>query len=137
MASHEFNTKSLPKIVETVVEDKLSGHLLPLLSEATIQKTVSDLQHILQRFAFDNICKIAFGFDPACLSPSFPRPELEFAVEFEEATRISNERFNAVMPQLWKLKRALNIRSERQLREALSTVHEYAMNLVGQKEWEL
>ncbi|KAJ4960327.1 hypothetical protein NE237_020237 [Protea cynaroides] len=137
MASHEFNTKSLRKFVETVVEDELSGRLLPLLSEATTKKTVFDLQDILQRFTFDNICKIAFGFDPACLSPSFPQPESEFAEAFEEATRISNERFNAVMPQVWKLKRALNIGSERQLREALSTVREYATNLVRQKKREL
>ena len=137
MASHEFNTKSLRKFVETVVEDELSGRLLPLLSEATTKNTVFDMQDILQRFTFDNICRIAFGFDPACLSPSFPQPESEFAEAFEEATRISNQRFNAVMPQWWKLKRALNVGSERQLREALLIVHEYATNLVRQKKREL
>ncbi|XP_043693255.1 cytochrome P450 94A1-like [Telopea speciosissima] len=137
IASHEFNTKSLRKFVETVMEDELSGRLLPLLVEASAKNMVFDLQDILQRFAFDNICKIAFGFDPACLSPKFPQPVSEFAEAFEDATRISSARFNATLPPVWKLKRAFNIGSEKRLREAISTVREYATNLVRQKKREL
>ncbi|XP_042488957.1 cytochrome P450 94A2-like [Macadamia integrifolia] len=137
MSSHEFSTRSLRKFIETVVEDELSGRLLPLLSSASANNTVFDLQDILQRFAFDNICKIAFGFDPECLSPSFPQPVSEFAEAFEDATNLSSARFNSIFPPLWKLKRALNIGSERRLREAISTVKEYATNLVRKKKKEL
>ncbi|XP_043697683.1 cytochrome P450 94A2-like [Telopea speciosissima] len=134
MSSHEFSTKSLRKFVETVVEDELSNRLLPLLSEAANKNTIFDLQDILQRFAFDNICKIAFGFDPECLSTSFPQPVSEFADAFEDATRLSSARFNSIFPPIYKLKRALNIGSEKRLREAISTVKDYATNLVRKKK---
>lgn len=45
-SSHEFNTKSLCKFVETVVDAELFDHLILILSEAIA--TDSDLQEILQ-----------------------------------------------------------------------------------------
>ncbi|XP_042488950.1 cytochrome P450 94A2-like [Macadamia integrifolia] len=134
--SHEFNTKSLRKFVKTVVGNELSDCLLPLLSQAAAENTVFDLQDILQRFAFDNICKIAFGFDPECLSPSFPQPKSEFAEAFEEATRLSSERFTSMFTLIWKLKRALNIGSERRLRLAISQVREFATKIIEEKKQE-
>ena len=91
VASHEFNTKSLRKFVETVVDTELSQRLIPILSSAAENGTVLDFQDILQRFAFDNICKIAFGYDPAYLLPSLP--QAKFAEAFEDSVRISSERF--------------------------------------------
>ncbi|KAI7991490.1 Cytochrome P450 94A2 [Camellia lanceoleosa] len=85
VASREFNTKSLRKFVETIVDTKLSDRLIPILSSAAANKTVLDLQDILQRFAFDNICKIAFGHDPAYLLPSLLQEK--FAVAFNNANK--------------------------------------------------
>ncbi|KAH7517340.1 hypothetical protein FEM48_Zijuj09G0053100 [Ziziphus jujuba var. spinosa] len=68
----EFTTKSLRNFVESVVDIELTDRLLPILSLSAIDKSILDFQDILQRFAFDNICKIAFGYDPACLLPSLP-----------------------------------------------------------------
>ncbi|KAI7991882.1 Cytochrome P450 94A2 [Camellia lanceoleosa] len=90
VASHEFNTKSLRKFVETVVDTELSDRLIPIFCSAAANKTVLDFQDILQRFAFDNICKIAFGHDPAYLLPSLPQEK--FAVAFDAAARISGQR---------------------------------------------
>ncbi|OWM75970.1 hypothetical protein CDL15_Pgr009615 [Punica granatum] len=89
VSSHEFNTKSLRKFVETVVDMELNDRLIPLLSEAARKGTVLDMQDILQRFAFDNICKIAFGHDPACLLPSLP--EEKFTQAFDEAVQLSSQ----------------------------------------------
>ncbi|KAI7990835.1 Cytochrome P450 94A2 [Camellia lanceoleosa] len=89
VASHEFNTKFLRKFVETVVDTELSDRLIPIFSTAAANKTVLDLQDILQRFGFDNICKISFGHDPAYLLPSLPQEK--FAVAFETAVRISGK----------------------------------------------
>ncbi|KAJ6412223.1 hypothetical protein OIU84_005308 [Salix udensis] len=75
VSSHEFNTKSLRKFVEIVVDTEVSQRLIPILSTAAANNTVLDLQDILQRFAFDNICKIAFGHDPAYLLPDLPEAE--------------------------------------------------------------
>ncbi|KAI3972891.1 hypothetical protein MKX01_019549 [Papaver californicum] len=135
LASHEFNTKSLRKFIEDVVKIELFGRLIPILETTADQNLVLDLQDILQRFAFDNICKISFGFDPAYLSPSLDRTE--FAIAFEDATQISSKRFAYVIPLVWKLKRFLNIGSEKRLRQATSTVRESARKLIRQKKQEI
>lgn len=131
VASHEFNTKSLRKFVETVVDTELSDRLIPILSKAAKNKEVLDLQDVLQRFAFDNICKISFGYDPEYLSPSLP--QAKFAVAFEEATMLSAGRFRTLFPLLWKIKRFLNIGSEKRLREAVHEIWEFANSIVKRK----
>ncbi|KAK4366054.1 hypothetical protein RND71_013934 [Anisodus tanguticus] len=135
VASHEFNTKSLRKFVETVVDAELNERLIPVLAKAADEKKILDFQDILQRFAFDNICKIAFGYDPAYLLPSLP--QAEFAVAFEEAVRLSSERFNAIFPLLWKVKRKLNIGTEKKFRVAVDEVRQFAKQLVKEKQVEL
>ena len=135
VASHEFNTKSLRKFVETVVDTELSDRLIPILSSAAKDGTVLDFQNIIQRFAFDNICRIAFGFDPVYLSPSLP--QAKFAIAFEDSVRISHGRLTASIPLIWKIKKFFNIGSEKRLKMAISEVKEYAMNIVKQKKQKL
>ncbi|XP_058746368.1 cytochrome P450 94A2-like [Vicia villosa] len=135
ISSHEFNTKSLRKFVETVVDVELSDRLLPVLSEASNNQTTLDFQDILQRFTFDNICMIAFGYDPEYLLPSLP--EIPFAKAFDEASQLSIERLNSVIPLLWKVKKFLNIGTERRLKEAVAEVKELANKIVKNKKKEL
>ncbi|XP_011028759.1 PREDICTED: cytochrome P450 94A1-like [Populus euphratica] len=135
VSSHEFNTKSLRKFVETVVDAELSQRLIPILSTFAANNTVLDLQDILQRFAFDNICNIAFGYDPAYLLPDLP--EAEFAKTFDDAVNISSRRFNSVFPYLWKIKKFLNIGSEKRLKEASSQLRQFAKNIIKEKKQEL
>ncbi|KAI3741923.1 hypothetical protein L1987_59602 [Smallanthus sonchifolius] len=133
---HEFNTKSLRNFVEHVVDAELNDRLLPILAaSAATTTTVLDFQDILQRFAFDNICKIAFGYDPACLMPSMP--DAIFATAFDEAVMISTGRMRANHPLIWKLKRLLNIGSEQRLRKAVATVREFAEMITREKMSEL
>jgi len=134
VASHEFNTKSIRKFVEQVVDAELSDRLLPIMASAAQQEQTLDFQDILQRFAFDNICKISFGFDAEYLTSSVERSK--FAVAYEEATEISSKRFRELFP-FWKVKRALNIGSEKRLRMAVREVHEFAKNIVREKKREL
>ncbi|KAL2321020.1 hypothetical protein Fmac_029989 [Flemingia macrophylla] len=136
VSTHIFNTKSLRRFVEQVVDVELSNRLLPILDSAASQQDKTlDLQDILQRFAFDNICKIAFGFDPEYLTPSVNRSK--FARAFEEATEISSKRFYEPLPLIWKMKRLLNVGSEKRLRMAVREVHEFAKKIVREKRREL
>ncbi|CAL1395691.1 unnamed protein product [Linum trigynum] len=98
LSSHEFNTKSLRRFLETVVDTELSARLIPTLSPAAANTAAAtlDLQDILQRFTFDNICKIAFGYDLGYLAPTLP--EARFATAFENAVRIICGRFNSGVP---------------------------------------
>ncbi|KAJ7972692.1 putative Cytochrome P450 [Quillaja saponaria] len=135
VSSHEFNTKSLRKFVETVVDTELCNRLIPILSTASANELVLDFQDILQRFAFDNICTIAFGFDPKYLLPSLP--QAKFPQAFEKAVRISSERFNAMIPLIWKIEKLLNIRSEQELQIAVSEVRGFANEIIREKKNEL
>ncbi|XP_074316681.1 cytochrome P450 94A1-like [Silene latifolia] len=135
VASHEFNTKSLRKFVENVVDSELSDRLIPILSSAAKNQTVLDLQDILQRFAFDNICKISFGYDPEYLSPSLPQSK--FAVAFEDAVMISSMRFRSFFPIFWKIQRFLNVGSEKKLKLAVTETREFANSLIRQKKQQM
>ncbi|KAI4349422.1 hypothetical protein L6164_010012 [Bauhinia variegata] len=136
VSSHEFNTRSLRKFVETVVDTELSRRLAPILSSAVgSESTVLDFQDLLQRFAFDNICRIAFGYDPEYLLPSLPKTS--FAIAFDDGTRISSERFNAAIPLFWKIKKLLNIGSEKRLRIAIKEVRDLATKITREKKQEL
>ncbi|KAJ6352311.1 hypothetical protein OIU76_001512 [Salix suchowensis] len=68
VSSHEFNTKSLRKFVETVVDTEVSQRLIPILSTAAANNTVLDLQDILQRFAFDKHKQDRFRTRPCILA---------------------------------------------------------------------
>ncbi|KAI7749718.1 hypothetical protein M8C21_022114, partial [Ambrosia artemisiifolia] len=121
ISSHEFNTKSLRNFVENVVDFELNERLIPMLKTAAVNDTVLDLQDILQRFTFDNICRIAFGYDP---------------VAFEDAVRITTERFPVLTPILWKIKRIFNVGSEKRLREAVLEVRRFARKILNEKKQE-
>ncbi|CAL0326867.1 unnamed protein product [Lupinus luteus] len=135
VASHEFNSRSLRKFVEVVVEAELNQRLIPTLNDSQSQSKTLDFQDILQRFAFDNICKIAFGFDPEYLTPSLKDSNLTKA--FEDAHIISTKRFREPLALVWKMKRKLNIGSEKRLRIAVSEVQEFARKIVREKKKEL
>ncbi|KAI3668054.1 hypothetical protein L6452_43129 [Arctium lappa] len=135
LSSHEFNTKSLRHFVEHVVDVELNDRLIPILAAAAANDSVLDLQDILQRFAFDNICRIAFGYDPVYLTPSLPKAK--FAVAFEDGVRISSERFRLVSPLIWKIQRFLNIGSEQRLKEAVTEIRQFAVKILTEKKEEL
>ncbi|KAL6217490.1 hypothetical protein ACLB2K_010707 [Fragaria x ananassa] len=107
LASHEFNTKSLRKFVEQVVDTELYYRLFPILSKSW------------------------FGYDPEYLLPSLP--QAKFAVAFDEAVQICSERFG-YMRAVWKIKRAFRIGLERHLRHVVSDVREFASTIVRQKK---
>jgi len=135
VAIQQFNTKSQRKFMEQVVDDELSNRLIPILASAVQEDRTLDMQDILQRFTFDNVCKIAFGFDLEYLTVSVERSK--FAQAFEEATEISTKRFFEPLPLIWEIKRVLNVGSEKRLRMAVREVHEFARNIVREKKREL
>ncbi|KAF7819157.1 cytochrome P450 94A1-like [Senna tora] len=128
-ASYEFNTKSLRNFVMENVTVEIQTRLLPLLSRASHDHRILDLQNILERFAFDNVCKLAFNADPGCLIGDGTTGE-DFMRAFEDATTLSSGRFMYVLPNLYKIKKWFNVGSERRLRESIATVHEFADNII-------
>ncbi|XXG41296.1 hypothetical protein AAC387_Pa01g1788 [Persea americana] len=98
-------------------------------------KTI-DLQDILERFAFDNICMVAFNQDPKCLffDSSCNLSSSPFARAFEQAANLSAERFRYTFPFILKIKKHFNLGSETILKQSISTVHDFAMNIIRSRK---
>ncbi|KAF5203934.1 Cytochrome p450 [Thalictrum thalictroides] len=129
IASFEFSTKSLRTFVIDNVSFELHARLIPLLNNASRMNKIIDIQNVLERFAFDNVCKVAFNEDPACLEGDGTSGS-EFMRAFEDAATISAERFMCAFPTIWYLKRKFNIGSEKRLRESIKIVHEFAEKII-------
>ncbi|CAK7339857.1 unnamed protein product [Dovyalis caffra] len=128
-ASYEFKTKSLRNFVMDNVEVEISTRLVPILAKASKTKQVLDLQDILERFAFDNICKVAFNVDPACLGGDGTSGG-EFMRAFEDAATLSSGRFMYVLPLFWKINKFFNIGTEKKLKRSIQIVHKFADEII-------
>ncbi|KAI4330557.1 hypothetical protein MLD38_028836 [Melastoma candidum] len=128
-ASYEFSTRSLRHFAMHNVTVEMETRLVPALSRAYESGRAIDIQDALERFAFDNICKLAFGVDPRCLAGDADS-ESEFMHAFEDAAQISSERFLEAFPFFYKVKRFLNVGSERRLRDSIAKVHAFADEIV-------
>ncbi|XVE54499.1 hypothetical protein DITRI_Ditri03aG0086600 [Diplodiscus trichospermus] len=132
LASHEFSTKSLRELVVKTLQEEVENRLLPLLEEATETENVVDLQDVLRRFAFDTVCKVSLGHDPCCLDLS--KPVQPFVKGLDIASEISAVRGMAPIFGVWKIKKALNIGSEKKLKEAIELVHGCALEIIENKK---
>ncbi|KAG0519782.1 hypothetical protein BDA96_08G016500 [Sorghum bicolor] len=145
-ASREFSSRSLRSFVVDVVSDEVAGRLLPLLRSAADGRVVLDLQDVLERFAFDTICMVAFGHDPCCLCLAddgdgdgdgagagvcwADDSKSEFMRAFGDAQDLIVGRFLDPVEVSWKVKKWLNVGTERRLRKAIADVHAFAMGIV-------
>lgn len=132
-ASFEFNTRSLRNFVVENVRHEIVARLLPLLNKCAESGRVIDIQDVLERFAFDNVCKVAFNVDPACLADgdgSHQGKLSSFADAFRDATEISSGRFRYAVPGFWKIKKMFGVGSERRLKQSTATVHDFALQII-------
>ncbi|KAJ6358074.1 hypothetical protein OIU78_005827 [Salix suchowensis] len=133
MASLELASISIRNYAFEIVNTEVKRRLLPLLTSAakSIDGGLIDLQDVFRRFSFDNICKFSFGLDPGCLESSLPISV--FAESFDLASKLSAERAMATLPLVWKIKRFLNMGTEKHLREAIEVVGLLADEVIMQK----
>ncbi|KAI3924849.1 hypothetical protein MKW98_031100 [Papaver atlanticum] len=130
MASLELGSVSTRSYAFDIVTREIHDRLIPLLQVAA-KSTVLDLQDVLRRFAFDNICRFSFGLDPGCLELDMPMSE--FALAFDLSSKLSAERALSVSPLIWKVKRLLNIGSEKELKGAIKMVNVLADEVIKQR----
>ncbi|CAI5525690.1 unnamed protein product [Closterium sp. Naga37s-1] len=73
-------------------------HLPPhqALESAVESGSSIDIQDILLRYTFDNICRIGFGVDPGCLAAGLP--DIPFARAFDDATKTKPQSWLRVDP---------------------------------------
>ncbi|KAL5809760.1 hypothetical protein ACOSQ3_030451 [Xanthoceras sorbifolium] len=136
MASLELDRSSIRSYALGIVNHEIKNRLVPLLSSVAAAAKedhqhgggVLDLQDVFRRFSFDSMCRFSFGLDPRCLELSLPLSE--FAVAFDLASKLSAERAMTVSPLIWKIKRKLNMGSERQLKEAIKIIDILALDVI-------
>ncbi|EEF33302.1 cytochrome P450 94C1 [Ricinus communis] len=136
MASLELGSVSIRMYAFELIMSEIKSRLIPLLSSISCDKDQQgiDLQDVFRRFSFDNICKFSFGLDPGCLKLSLPISE--FALAFDTASKLSAERALAASSMIWKMKRFLNIGSEKKLKEAIQMVNELAEGVINHRRKE-
>ncbi|GMI75064.1 cytochrome P450, family 86, subfamily C, polypeptide 1 [Hibiscus trionum] len=105
------------------MQDIVYKKLLVLLEKLAVSGQCFDLQDLLLRLTFDNICTAALGVDPGCLALALP--DVPFAKAFEEATELSLLRF-LMPPFVWKPLKFFGLGTERRLKEAIKVVHDFA-----------
>uniref|UniRef100_A0A0C9QRV8 TSA: Wollemia nobilis Ref_Wollemi_Transcript_12470_1916 transcribed RNA sequence n=1 Tax=Wollemia nobilis TaxID=56998 RepID=A0A0C9QRV8_9CONI len=107
--------------------------LLPLLRQACEKPTVVDLQDVFLRLAFDIVCVVGFGEDPASLSPDLP--PIPFLEAYESAVKVSMYR-TLMPPLIWKAMRFFNLGEERRLRRDLQIVYGYMDGVLARRKFD-
>ncbi|KAF0929419.1 hypothetical protein E2562_021432 [Oryza meyeriana var. granulata] len=133
-ATAEMHSSQFVEFSSGSIKHLVYGQLVPLVDRLRDGEAVVDLQEVLLRFTFDNICAVAFGADAGCLADGLP--DVPFARAFELATELSLLRF-VTPPFVWKAKRFLGAGSERRLVEATRAVREFAERTVADRRNEM
>ncbi|KAM0059995.1 putative unspecific monooxygenase [Helianthus debilis subsp. tardiflorus] len=133
-AALEFTTRTLRQAMARWVSRAIKLRFCPILKTAQLEGKPVDLQDLLLRLTFDNICGLAFGKDPQTLSPGLP--ENGFASAFDRATEATLQRF--ILPEtIWKLKKWLRLGMEVELSQSLSHVDKYLTGVINTRKLEL
>lgn len=132
MACLELGKMSMRSLAFEVVNHEIDQRLIPLVYSVSGKgEKVLDLQEVFRRFSFDVICKFSFGFDPKCLDESLPVSDL--AIAFDLASNLSAQRAMNPSPLVWRIKRLLNIGSEKRLKESIKIVNMFAQEVIRQR----
>ncbi|KAL3498869.1 hypothetical protein ACH5RR_041601 [Cinchona calisaya] len=133
-AALEFTTRTLRQAMARWVSRAIKLRFCPILKTAQLEGESVDLQDLLLRLTFDNICGLAFGKDPQTLAPGLP--DNSFATAFDRATEASLQRF--ILPEfIWKLKKWLRLGMEVSLSHSLKHVDDYMTNVINTRKLEL
>ncbi|GLJ40820.1 hypothetical protein SUGI_0844340 [Cryptomeria japonica] len=126
-----FNTPSFRAKMAKSVEELVQNPLVPLLEESARSGDPIDLQDVLLRFTFDNVCMVTLGVNPGCLAGGGAEAR-EFARAFEDATEVTMLRF-VIPPVVWRLMRIFQLGPERKLRRSLATVNGFMDKIIGSR----
>nr|AYV88876.1 cytochrome P450 oxidase CYP86A148 [Polygala tenuifolia] len=133
-AALEFTTRTLRQAMARWVSRAIKLRFCPILAMAQQEKQPVDLQDLLLRLTFDNICGLAFGKDPQTLSPGLP--ENGFALAFDRATEATLQRF--ILPEfIWKWKKWLRSGMEVSLARSLEHIDRYLTDIIETRKHEL
>ncbi|CAL5189615.1 unnamed protein product [Lathyrus oleraceus] len=130
-AALEFTTRTLKQAMARWVNRSIKNRLWYILDNSVKDNVYVNLQDLLLRLTFDNICGLTFGKDPETLSPKLP--ENPFSVAFDTATQATMQRF--LYPGLiWRFQKFFCIGSEKILKQSLQIVETYMNDAVSDRK---
>ncbi|CAN4127350.1 unnamed protein product [Withania somnifera] len=133
-AALEFTTRTPRQAMGRWVNRAIKSRFCPILEMARVQGKPIELQDLLLRLTFDNICGLTFGKDPETLSPGLP--DNIFAMSFDRATEATLHRF--IIPEfIWKLKKMLGLGMEVSLSHSLKQLDNYMTDVINTRKLEL
>ncbi|XP_022156573.1 cytochrome P450 86A7 [Momordica charantia] len=133
-AALEFTTRTLRQAMARWVSRAIESRFCPILDSAQRRAESVDLQDLLLRLTFDNICGLTFGKDPQTLAPELP--DNDFARAFDRATEATLSRF--ILPKfIWKMKKWLRLGMEVTLSHSLQHTDQYLTNIIKTRKLEL
>ncbi|KAL7103274.1 hypothetical protein ACP275_08G169600 [Erythranthe tilingii] len=118
-----INQAGFYTLVEKTTWQTVRTGLFPVLDHYVLEGTEIDMQNILDRFAFDNTCRLFFNHNPCSLSK-----DLTNRVRCEKALSEAVEPLlhRHIWPEsIWRLQSWLNIGNERTLTEASEAFDEF------------
>ncbi|CAL9755106.1 unnamed protein product [Musa acuminata subsp. burmannicoides] len=107
---------------------------LPILKEASARYRVVDLQDLLLRLTFGNICGLAFGKDPETLALDLL--ENASAIDFDNVAEASLHRF-IFLEFVWRLNKWLQVGMEATLTCSVAHVDGYLSAIIKARKLEL
>ncbi|KAM7257591.1 hypothetical protein ACFE04_013332 [Oxalis oulophora] len=133
-AALEFTTRTLRQAMARWVTRAIKFRFCPILKSAQDEGNPVDLQDLLLRLTFDNICGLTFGRDPQTLSPGLPANG--FAMAFDRSTEATLSRF--ILPEfIWKLRKRLGLGMEVELSQSLRHIDGYLTDIINTRKHEL
>ncbi|CAN6969632.1 unnamed protein product [Brassica rapa subsp. trilocularis] len=133
-AALEFTTRTLRQAMGRWVNRGIKLRFCPILETAQNTCEPVDLQDLVLRLTFDNICGLAFGKDTRTCAPGLP--ENGFASAFDRATEASLQRF--ILPEfLWRIKKWLGLGLEVSLNRSLGEIEGYLDAVINTRKQEL
>ncbi|CAL1375304.1 unnamed protein product [Linum trigynum] len=133
-AALEFTTRTLRQAMGRWVNRAIKHRFCPILESARLRAEPVDLQDLLLRLTFDNICGLAFGKDPLTLSSDLP--ENGFALSFDQATEATLQRFIVPEP-FWQLRKWLRLGLEADMSRSLQHMDSYLSDIISTRKLEL
>ena len=117
--------KSFKNFFQQTIQKKLENCLLPFLNHVSEVGAQVDLQDVLNRFTFDNICTIVFGFDPNCIPNKFSElREIAYLKSLPVMEEVILYR-HFIPCCLWKLQKWLNIGQEKKFKVAHENLDQF------------
>ncbi|KAE8989341.1 hypothetical protein PR003_g22469 [Phytophthora rubi] len=120
-----ITTRALREYMTPVIHEKVLL-LQKVLKEKSKTTQPFDMYKLMRQFTLDTFTEIGFGCKLGLLTSGKEHP---FEVAFDDANRISSERFTKPT-WLWKFQRFLNIGNERRLREAIEEMNKFIVDLI-------